>query len=60
MGGALRFGSGIKPEDLKARDSGNNVVFALMDGSGGITFAGANTADEGYHLDRIRFADKTE
>jgi Ca2+-binding RTX toxin-like protein len=55
--GVLKFGSGIEPEDVEVRNSGNNVVFALLDGSGGVTFVNGNTTDTRYYLDLIRFSD---
>jgi uncharacterized protein YjdB len=57
--GAMRFGPNIAPEDVEARNSGNDVVFALINGSGGVTFVGANTADVRYHLEEVRFSDGT-
>jgi uncharacterized protein YjdB len=57
--GELRFGTGIKPEDIEVRNVGEHVVFALLDGSGSITFQRANRGDINYCLDRISFADGT-
>jgi hypothetical protein len=57
--GILQFGAGITPEDIEVRNSGENVVFALMDGSGSITFQRANRGDINYCLDEVRFAGGT-
>ncbi|MDR1379584.1 MAG: hypothetical protein LBJ36_11135, partial [Synergistaceae bacterium] len=54
--GVLRFGAGIEPEKVEVRNSGENVVFALIDGSGSVTFQRANRGDIRYCLDEIRFA----
>ena len=57
----MRFGSGIKPEDVEVRNSGNNVVFVatLPNGGGRATFIDANKADPCYQMDEIHFADGT-
>jgi Ca2+-binding RTX toxin-like protein len=57
--GILRFGDGITPEDVEIRNSGNNVVFALTDGSARVTFMDANRGDVRYQPDEIRFSDGT-
>jgi uncharacterized protein YjdB len=57
--GILKFGSGIGPEDVEVRNNVNNVVFALSDGSGGITFINANTTDVRCRLEEIQFSDGT-
>ena len=56
--GKLKFGPGIKPEDVEVRNSGENVIFALLDGSGSVTYQRANR-NVFYQLDEIHFADGT-
>ena len=57
--GKLRFGLDIRPEDVEVRNSGMDVIFAMSDGSGSMTFAKANSANIRYQLDEIHFADGT-
>lgn len=56
--GKLKFGPGIAPGDVEVKNSGNHVVFALLDGSGGITFVNVNK-DVRTYPDEIHFADGT-
>ena len=55
--GRLRFGPDIAPQNVNALVSGYNVIFSLSDGSGSITFLGANRNDARYRVDEIEFAD---
>jgi len=57
--GTIRFGNGVLPENVEVRNSGENVVFALLNAPGGMTFVGGNKVDAAYHPARVVFADKT-
>jgi hypothetical protein len=56
----LRFGDGVTPNDVTARDYGNNVVLTvtLASGGGKVTFNGAKQ-DFRYQPDVVRFTDGT-
>jgi Ca2+-binding RTX toxin-like protein len=57
----VSLGSGIKPENVEARNSGDNVVLVitLPSGGGSLTFKKANQGDVRYQPDRVEFADGT-
>ncbi|WP_282598267.1 calcium-binding protein, partial [Chromobacterium violaceum] len=55
----LRFGAGIRPEDVKAVKDGNDLIFQV--GSGGDSVRVKNWfADKAYWIEKVLFADGTE
>ncbi|MFB0826320.1 calcium-binding protein [Chromobacterium violaceum] len=55
----LRFGAGIRPEDVKAVKDGNDLIFQV--GSGGDSVRVKNWfAEKAYWIEKVQFADGSE
>ena len=57
--GKLKFGKGIRSDDVTVSISGNNVVFSITGGSGSVKFLNAATSNTCYRPDTIEFNDGT-
>lgn len=53
----LRFGAGVKAEDLEVFRNGTDVVFKLTDGSGQLTVKNWATTGTANQIERVEFAD---